>query len=165
MSCPMKTTISHLALKIVLWISPLFVLMNSGLASSVAAAGNGMGNPFAVSFPPVAMAAGERVVGIEYDLRAAVVVGVRDIRSCWDIHVYNGDELKAQLQAQALFLSAGISKPNLSYFDNFALIREDEPEPGDHLFDIKVKLTITDDQWDKIRYVTFSKNQLLLKSQ
>lgn len=115
-----------------------------------------------VSLPSFTIGQQETIVGVEYDLRAGVIVGIGQIRSCWDIHIYNGDELKSKLQAQPLFLSAGIRNSNLSYLNNFILIRHDEPGPDAHLFNITVKLTVTDARWDKIRYVTFYKDQLIL---
>lgn len=139
----------------------LFVLSDIWQVPSVAR-GHPVGDVFAVSFPPFTMGPQETIVGVEYDLKAAVIVSVRNIRGCWDIHIRNGDELKANLHAEALFLSAGIKKSDLSYLNNFISMREDEPEPDAHIFDITVKITITDERWEKIRYVTFSKAQLAL---
>src|SRR5271170_7624221 len=108
---------------------------------------------FSVSLPSFGIGPQETIVGVEYDLRAAIIVRVGEIRSCWDIHLYNGDELKSQLQAQPLFLSAGIKNSDLSYLNNFILIRKDEPGPDAHLFNITVKLKVADARWDKIRYL------------
>jgi hypothetical protein len=118
----------------------------------------------AISLPPFTIGPREIVVGIKYQLRAAIIVGVNNVRSCWDIHIRNGDELRAELDAQALFLSAGIRQVDLSSLDNFVSIRENEPEPDAHVFDVKVTLTITDDRWERTRYVTLSKAQLALTS-
>lgn len=123
---------------------------------------NPAGNVYGVSLPQFTMSPQEAIVGVEYDLTAAVITSVRNIRGCWDVHIRNGDELKDQLDAEALFLSAGIRRSDLSYLKNFISIREDEPESGAHIFDITVKLTITDKQWEKVRYVAFSKAQLAL---
>ncbi len=124
--------------------------------------GNAARGTLAVALPRFTIGPRETIAGIEYQLKAATIVGVNNVRSCWDIHIRNGEELRSELIGQALFLSAGIGQRDLSSIDDFISIRENEPEPGAHLFDVKVTLTITDDRWEKTRYMTLSKAQLAL---
>jgi len=120
------------------------------------------GRVLSVSLPAFAIGPQETIVDVEYDLKCAIVVNIGNVVSNWDIHIYNGDEFKSKLEAQPLFLSAGIRNSNLSYLNNFVSIREYEPEPSAHFFNITVKLTVTDASWNKTRYLSFSKDQLIL---
>ncbi len=70
----------------------------------------------------------EAIVGVEYDLKVAVITSIATYAAAGNIHIRNGDELMAQLDAQALFLSASIRRQDLPYLKNFISIREDEPE-------------------------------------
>jgi len=138
----------------------LLALLGGWPSSTILGAAND--EVLSVSLPTFHIGPQETIVGVEYTLRSAVVVSVGELRENWDIHILNGEEFKSRLEAQALFLSAGIKNSELSYLDDFISIREVEPEPEAHIFDIRVKLTVTDSRWDKIRYVTFSKDQLIL---
>ncbi len=113
-----------------------------------------------VSLPSFDIGPKETIVAVQVNLKAAVIVHIAQIRSCWDLHILNGDALRSKLDAQALFLSAGIRQRDLAYFEDFITIFKHEPEEFQHTFDIAVTLTITDASWNKIRYIQFKKDQI-----
>ncbi len=120
------------------------------------------GKILGVSLPRFTIEPNETIVRIEYHVNGGVIVKIRNIPSCWDLHIRNGEALEAKLDAQALFLSAGIREPSLTYLDNLIFVQEHEPDPLAHMFDLTVKLTVTDARWDKVRYIRFVKDQLIL---
>lgn len=118
---------------------------------------------FSASAPHVKLRPTEAIYGFTLDTTGAVILRMK-VPVLWNVKIDNSDGDRSRLRATAIVGAWAFRGEDLDYFKDFVEIGKEDPNrsPPPPPFDVKLTLTITDDETGKQRKVVLPINQITL---